>query len=42
MIKIASPNLIIPFKAHNSSFIGEKEGPERNRMWSCDLGNILI
>lgn len=38
-IKFSSPILVIPFKAHNSQFIGEPES-ERDRMWSLGLGNL--
>jgi hypothetical protein len=39
MIKVASPVLVIPFKAHNSKFIGEPES-ERDRLWMLNLGNL--
>jgi hypothetical protein len=38
-IRIASPILELPFKAHNSYLIGESES-ERDRLWSINLGNI--
>ena len=38
-IKIASPVLELPFKAHNSEFVGEDE-EQRERKWSVNLGNF--
>ncbi|CDW82625.1 ph domain containing protein [Stylonychia lemnae] len=38
-IKIASPIIEIPFKAHNSEFVGEPE-QYRDRTWLVNLGNI--
>ena len=38
-IRIASPILELPFKAHNSEMFGESE-QLRQRMWSVNLGNI--
>jgi hypothetical protein len=38
-VRIASPILELPFKAHNSDYLGELE-EDRDRMWSVNLGNI--
>ena len=38
-VRIASPVLELPFKAHNSALIGEEES-KRDRLWSINLGNI--
>jgi hypothetical protein len=38
-VRIASPVLELPFKAHNSEMIGESEA-KRDRAWIVNLGNI--
>ncbi len=38
-IKIASPIVELPFKAHNSEYIGEAEA-DRERTWLVNLGNL--
>jgi hypothetical protein len=39
LVRIASPVLELPFKAHNSEMIGESEA-KRDRAWIVNLGNI--
>jgi hypothetical protein len=39
-IKIASPILELPFRAHNSDYIGDLSEEDRQRLWIINLGNI--